>query len=78
MEDKIKQISKGRTGKYIIEVLEGLKSIVADVRTPMKIQDKAIENTVRIAVIEAIDTFFIEKMKVYNNELEKPEVNEYM
>lgn len=78
MEDKIRQISRGRTGKNIIEVLEGLKTIVADVRTPMKIQDRAIENTVRLAVIEAIDTFFIDKMKVYNNELERPEANEYM
>jgi hypothetical protein len=77
MEDKLKVLAKGRNGKMIVEVLEEVKRKVADIRTPLKIR-KEIENEVRLGIIEAIDMFLVEKLKVLSGVVEPQDANEFI
>jgi hypothetical protein len=77
MEDKLKVLAKGRNGKMIMEVLEDVKRRVADIRTPLKIR-KEIENEVRIGIIEAIDIFLVDKLKVASGVVEPQDANEFI
>lgn len=76
MKDKLELLSKGRTGKTLLEVLENVKRQVADIRTPLKIRAE-ISNEVRLGIIEAIDLFLVEKLKIYNGELDRPDDREF-
>lgn len=76
MQEKISQLAKGRTGKTLMEVLEEIKRNIADIRTPLKIR-KEIENEVRLGIIEAIDIFLVEKLKIASGELNPPREDEY-
>lgn len=77
MNDEIRQLAKGRAGRNLIKVLEDVKRQVADIRTPLKIR-KEIENEVRLGIIEALDMFLVEKLKVMSGELESPDPNEHI
>ena len=77
MEDKLKVLAKGRNGKMIMEVLEEVKRKVADIRTPLKIR-KEIENEVRLGIIEAIDIFLVEKLKVASGSVVPQDANEFI
>ena len=77
MDQKILSLSKGRTGKLLIEVLEDVKRQVADIRTPIKIKPE-IANEVRLGIIEALDTFLVEKLKIAAGELDLPDPNEHL
>lgn len=77
IDEKIRLLSKGRTGKNLIDVLEDIKQKVADIRTPLKIKAE-IANEVRLGIIEALDLFLVEKLKVLSGELEAPDPNEHV
>lgn len=77
MENKLKAISRGRSGKLLLEVLEETKDAVANIRTPLKVR-KEIENEVRLGIIEAIDVFLVEKIKVLRGANEAQDVNEFI
>lgn len=76
MQEKISQLAKGRTGKTLVEVLENIKREIADIRTPLKIR-KEIENEVRLGIIEALDVFLVEKLKIASGELNPPSADDY-
>ena len=73
-KDSIDLLSKGRYGKILIETLEQIKSEVADVRNPLKV-DKNIENEVRLGIIESLDGLLVEKLKIIRRELNPSEDN---
>lgn len=76
MKDKLEMLSKGRTGKTLLEVLEDVKRQVADIRTPLKIKPE-ISNEVRLGIIEAIDIFLVDRIRVLGNIVEAPDPNEH-
>lgn len=76
MDKKIETLSKGRYGKVLIEVLEEIKMKIADIRTPIQVRSE-IQNEVRLGIIECLDTFLVEKLKVLSGELEEPDPNEH-
>lgn len=69
--EKLKILGKGRTGKLLLELCEEIKMKVADIRTPMKVKAE-IENQVRLGVIEALDIYLVEPLKVLNGFVEPP------
>ena len=69
--DKIAILGKGRGGKLLLELLEEIKMKVADIRTPMKVKSE-IENQVRLGVIEAIDIYLVEPLKILSGAVEPP------
>jgi hypothetical protein len=77
MNDKLQQLAQGRRGKAIIEALQEVQKQVADIRTPLKIRPE-IANEVRLGIIEALDTFLIEKLRVYSGEIDPPNPNEHI
>lgn len=76
MQDKINTIARGRTGKNLLELLDLIKKEIADIRTPLKIR-KEIENEVRLGIIEAIDIFLVDKIRVSMGEVTPPNEDEY-
>ncbi len=74
--NKLELISKGRTGKTLLEVLEGVKQKVADIRTPITVRPE-IQNEVRLGIIEALDSFLIEKIRIFHGEIEAPNEDEF-
>ena len=76
MDKKLESLAKGRYGKLLIEVLEEIKTKTADIRTPIKVRSE-IQNEVRIGIIECLDTFLVEKLKILAGELEEPDPNEH-
>lgn len=76
MDEKIKNLAKGKSGRNLIEVLEEVKAKVADIRTPIKIRAE-IQNEVRMAVIECLDLFLIEKLKIMSGSVNPQDPNEY-
>lgn len=76
MNDKIKILAKGRGGKLLLEVCEEMKRKIADIRTPMKVKSE-IENQVRLGMIEAIDIYLVEPLKVAGGVVEPPNPNEF-
>ena len=77
MQEIIRQLAKGKTGKNILILLEDVKRQVADIRTPLKVE-RAIENEVRLGIIEALDTFLVEKLKIVAGDLEEQDPNEHI
>lgn len=77
MESNLKVLSKGRSGKLLLEVCEEVKRRVADVRNPIKAKLE-IQNEVRLAVIEVIDSMLVEKIKVLSGEVSPPNKNEFI
>lgn len=77
MEEKLQQLAKGRSGKNLIEILEEIKQKVADIRTPIAVRGE-IANEVRLGIIEAIDTFLVDKLKIYSGVLEAPDPDEHI
>jgi hypothetical protein len=77
MEDTLKILAKGRNGKLIRELLEEVKRKVADIRTPLKIK-REIENEVRLGVIECLDIFLVEPLKVASGVVEPQDANEFI
>lgn len=76
MKDNLKILAKGRGGKLLLEVIEEMKRKVADIRTPMKVKSE-IENQVRLGVIEALDIYLVEPLKVAGGLVELPDRNEF-
>lgn len=77
MDERIRQLAKGKQGKNLIAVLEDIKRQVADIRTPLKVS-REIENEVRLGIIEALDSFLVEKLKVVSGEIEQYDANEHL
>lgn len=77
MQEKLRRLSKGRTGRDILEVLEAVKAKVADIRTPLKVK-REIENEVRLGIIEAIDMLLVEPLKINSGEIDPPDPNEHL
>ena len=77
MNDKFETLAKGRYGKTLLEVLEETKRKVADIRTPLKIRPE-IANDVRLGIIECIDIFLVDKLKVLSGELQPGDPNEHI
>lgn len=77
MDSNLQSLSKGVTGKRLLAVLQDVKAKVADIRTPLSIK-KEIENEVRLGIIEALDSFLVEKLLVFNNDLELPNPDEHV
>jgi len=77
MDRIIQQLARGKTGKNLLEVLEDVKRRVADIRTPLKVPGE-IENAVRLGVIEALDSFLVEKLKIYAGDINEPDPNEHI
>lgn len=77
MENKLQQLARGKTGKNLLEVLEDTKRRVADIRTPLKVPSE-IENAVRLGIIEALDSFLVEKLKIYAGDINEADPNEHI
>lgn len=80
MNIKLQRLSKGSTGKLLMEVLEEVKRKVADIRTPLNAKSvkKEFENEIRLGIIECIDIFLVDELKVMNGDLEKPNPDEHV
>lgn len=76
MSAKLNRLSKGTTGKLLLEVLEEVKQTVADIRTPMTV--KGDQNEIRLGIIEAIDSFLVEPLRVNRQELEPQDNDEFL
>jgi len=77
LNDKFEILAKGRYGKVLREVLEETKRQVADIRTPLKSKPE-LENQVRLGIIEAIDIFLVDKLKVLTGDLNPTDPNEHI
>jgi len=77
MESKLKTLSRGRTGKLVIEVLEEVIRDVADVRTSLKVKPE-LENQVRLGIIEILEERLVDKLKVLTGKITPPEINEFI
>jgi hypothetical protein len=77
IDEKIKRLAKGRYGEDLIEILKGVQSVIADVRTPIKSRPE-IANEVRIGIIEALDVFLIDKLRIMSGEISPPDLNEHI
>lgn len=75
MDEKLKNLAKGRTGKNIIDVLNDLQAKVADIRTPMMVKEH--QNEIRLAVIQVIQEHLIDKLKMYSGEITPADPNEF-
>lgn len=75
-ESNLKILSKGRSGKLLLEVCEEIKRKVADIRTPLKIRAE-IQNEVRLGIIEALDTFLVERVKLLGGLVDPQDPNEF-
>ena len=69
--DKLITLGKGRGSKLLLELCEEIKMKIADIRTPLKVKAE-IENQVRLGVIEALDIYLVEPLKVLNGAVEPP------
>ena len=78
MDERIRALARGRQGKNLVEVLKDMQREIADIRTPMKNIRPEIVNDVRLGIIEALDVFLIDKLKVVSGELEAPDPNEHI
>lgn len=76
MDEKLKSLAKGRAGKNLIEVLEGIQAKVADIRTPMAITEH--QNEIRLGVIQILDEHIISKLKIYSNEMNPTNPNDFV
>lgn len=70
-------LSKGRGGKILLEVLEGVMSKVADVRKNLNVRPD-IQNEVRLGVIQIIQEELVDKLKVVMGELSPQDPNEHL
>lgn len=77
MNNKFEKLAKGQYGKILLDVLEEIKRSVADIRTPLKIKPE-ISNEVRLGIIEALDIFLVDKLKVLMGDLAPPDSNEHI
>lgn len=75
-DGNLKILSKGRSGRLLLEVCEEIKRKVADIRTPLKIRAE-IQNEVRLGIIEAIDSFIVERVKVFSGAIDPQDPNEF-
>lgn len=76
MNDKLARLAKGPNGRILLEVLEDTKRQIADIRTPLKVKPE-LANEIRLGIIEAIDTFLVEKLKIASGEISPPNPNEH-
>ena len=67
-----KTLSASLEGSQLYEFLEEVKYKVADVRTPLNVEN---EIAVRKAVCETIDELIIQRLKTANNPIEKTQDN---
>lgn len=74
--ENLQILSKGRSGSLLLEVCEGLKREIADIRTPLQVKAE-IENQVRLALIGLIDTHLVNKIKGYRGEVKPQFPEEY-
>lgn len=74
-QDKLRAIARGTKGTFLIEYLEKIKSVVADVRTPLTNVRPEVEREVRIGICDVIDELLIQKFKVLADEITPPEDN---
>jgi len=77
MNNKFEKLARGQYGRILLEVLEDTKRQVADIRTPMKIKPE-IANEVRLGVIEALDIYLVDKLKVLTGEINPADPNEHL
>lgn len=77
MEDKLKILSKGRSGKLLLEVCEDIKRQVADIRTDIPVKSE-IANEVRLGVIGVIDKFIVERIKILSGVVGPQDSNEFL
>lgn len=75
LDEKIRALSSKGTSKNLLELVEAIKSTVADVRTPLKVKPD-IENEVRLGIIEALDLYIAEPLRTLRGELERPNPDE--
>lgn len=76
MNEKLKNLAKGRSGKTLIEVLEAVQAKVADIRTPMVIKEH--ENEIRLGVIQILEEHLISPLKIYSNDINPTNPNDFM
>lgn len=77
MKNTLKLLAKGKdTRELLLKAFEEIKQKVADIRTPLKVKAE-IENQVRLGVIEAIDIYLVEPLKVAGGKVEPPDRNEF-
>jgi hypothetical protein len=77
MNEKLRRLAKGTTGKLLREVLLEAQQKVADIRTPLKVKPD-IENEVRLGIIEAIDVLLLEPLLVAGGNYEPQDPNEFV
>jgi hypothetical protein len=76
MDEKLKALAKGKSGKNLIEVLVGVQALVADIRTPLDITEN--QNEIRLGVIKILEEQIINKLRVYNSENNPSNPNEFV
>lgn len=76
MDEKLKNLAKGRSGKTLIEVLEAVQAKIADIRTPLTVKEH--ENEIRLGVIQILEEQLISKLKIYSNDINPTNPNDFV
>lgn len=66
-QKKLRTLANSSMGKFMIEYAELIKDEAADVRNKLEVKPE-IENEVRKAVCELLDTYLIQKLNVLNGQ----------
>ena len=70
VEARLEKLASSSAGDFLVEYLDLVKNYVADVRNPMNIEP-AIENQVRKATCDVIDSYIVRRIKVLSGKLEE-------
>jgi hypothetical protein len=71
MNEKLKLLAKGRSGKLLLELMREIQMKVADIREPIPVK-KEIAEDVRLGVIGVLEKFIISPLKVAGGVVEPP------